>query len=565
VSDCRQIVSGEMHYARIPRAYWRARLEMAYAMGLNAISTYVFWNRHEPRPGQFDFSGENDVAAYVAQAAAAGLGVILRPGPYVCAEWDFGGLPAWLLDGRAMAIRTTASAYMDPVRAWLKRLGAELAPLQRDNGGPIVAVQLENEYGAFGADRAYLEALRAALDEAGFAPSSYFTIDQPRDLARGGLAGVPMAATFAAGNARQDLAALRELRPGAPLLCGEFWAGWFDHWGEPHARREDEPQIADLAWMLGAGASVNLYMFHGGTNFGFDNGANAFDGTPYQPTTTSYDYQAALDEAGRPTPKYYAFRDVVAQATGIAPRPIPPSPATIEVPSFALDESAALEDLLVNPIACARPRSMERWGQSFGYALYRTTIPKAGIGVLDIGEPRDYATIRLDGTVVGRIDRRLAQRSLTIEVERPGAQLDVLVENCGRINYGPKMQDERKGIGEAVFFDGVELRDWTIFPLPLDCFAGLQFRAEARPGPAFYRGRFQLDALGDTFFDVSRLGKGSLFVNGHNAGRFWNVGPQQSLFVPGVWLRRTNEVLVFDVIGAEPTFILGRREPIIEA
>lgn len=554
-----------MHYPRIPRAYWRARLDMAYAMGLDAISTYAFWNLHEPRPGEFDFEGERDVAAYVREAAAAGLRVVVRPGPYVCAEWDFGGLPAWLLDGRRIAIRTTDPAYMVPVRAWLRRLGGELEPLLERNGGPIVAVQLENEYGAYGSDAIYLEALRDALDDAGFAGTQYFTIDQPRDLARGSLPGIPMAATFAAGQALRDLAALRELRPGAPLLCGEFWAGWFDHWGEPHQLRDDAVQVTDFEAMLGEGASVNFYMFHGGTNFGFTNGANATDDGIYQPTTTSYDYLAALDEAGRPRQKYAAFRDAAARATGVAPRPVPRAPVTVDVPRFALDACAPLDDLLALPYRRTRPCSMEAIGQSFGFTLYRTTLASAGSGVLDAGDVRDYATIRVDGKTVARLDRRFAERNATVAAARDGATLDILVENCGRINYGPRVRDERKGLLGSVLFDGVELLDWEIYPLALDCLTGLTFGPVIHGAPAFHRGYFEMAIPSDTFFDMRGWGKGVLFVNGRNAGRFWSAGPERSLYIPGAWLRAINEVVVFDTIGPSSAFINGTREPIIES
>ena len=559
-----RILAGEMHCARVPRAYWRARLDMAYAMGLSAISTYVFWNKHEPVAGSFDFDGENDVAAYVREAAAAGLDVVLRPGPYVCAEWDFGGLPAWLLDGREIALRTAAPSFMQPVRRWLRRLGDELAPLRRSRGGPIVAVQLENEYGAFGADAEYLAALRAALDDAGFGGSPYFTIDQPQDLRRGCLDGVAIAATFAAGDPKRDLGALRELRPNARLLCGEYWAGWFDRWGEPHVRRDDGAQVRDLRWMLRAGACFNVYMFHGGTNFGFLNGANASDDAPYQPVVTSYDYQAALDEAGRPTPKFYAFRREIAAAAGGLPRPLPPIPPTAAVEPFELTECAPLTQALSEPIACERPLPMERFGASFGYVLYRTALPRRS-GILDVGEVRDYATVMLDGRVAGRLDRRLGERRLRLDGDGGPTVLDVLVENCGRINYGSKFCSESKGLLGRVTLDGQEIANWQVFRVNTADVAALRFRKGCAGAPAFYRGRFVMDEPADTFLDMRSLGKGVLFVNGHNAGRYWHLGPQRSLYVPGVWLKHENEIVVFDVMAMKAMFIQGTREPIIES
>jgi beta-galactosidase len=543
-----QLVSGELHYARIPRVYWKHRLEMAAAMGLNAISTYVFWNRHETQPGRYDFDGENDVAEFLRQAAAAGLAAILRPGPYVCAEWDFGGLPAWLLADGPIGVRTTDERFMAPVRRWLRRLGTALAPLQRTRGGPIVAVQLENEYGAFGRDAKYLQALRAALDDAGFGESPYYTIDQPADLARGALPGIAAGVTFGPAGIEDGLRTLPELRPDGPKICGEYWAGWFDRWREPHAPDDPQRQARDLETMLAAGWSVNAYMFAGGTNFGFSNGANV-DGDRYAPVTTSYDYRAALDEAGHPTPKYFLFRDVIARRTGAALRPLPPAPARVEVPEFALTESADIDALLREPIVSVEPRAMESLGQSFGYVLYRTTMSEGGTATLEIESLRDFATILLDGAAVAHLDRRLGEARVGLERVTPGARLDILVENCGRVNYGPELADQRKGIVGAVRWNGRVMRGWEHFALPFDDLSGLRFDPRPRSGPGFFRGRFDLAELGDAFLDVGRLGKGVLFVNGRNAGRFWNVGPQRQLFVPAPWLRLgRNEIVSFDVM-----------------
>jgi beta-galactosidase len=553
----RRVISGEMHYARVPRAYWSGRLAMAYAMGLDAVSTYVFWNLHEPQPEVYDFAGENDVAEYVRTAAAAGLDVILRPGPYVCAEWDLGGLPAWLLTDDSNGFRTAGARFMRPVRRWLKRLGEELAPLQRSRGGPIVAVQLENEYGAFGEDPRYLQALREALDAAGFGETPYYTIDQPDDLARGSLAGVEAAVTFGPGDFDRAAEALERLRPGAPKFCGEYWAGWFARWGELPARDDSLAQTEDLARLLAGGWSVNVYMFHGGTNFGFHNGAN-FDGS-YRPVITSYDYRAALDQAGRPTPKYFAFRAAIAQSARIFPRPVPAVPRIVEVPAFALTESAPLESLLTIPVAAAAPRTMESLGQAFGYVLYRTELSDGGPGLLEFDDVRDFAVVSVDGRPAAVLDRRLGSASARIEPAKRHATLDVLVENCGRVNYGPQIARERKGIAGAVRWNGRELRGWKMYSLPLADLARLRFTAAKFSGaPAFFRGRFELAEPHDTFLNVSGLGKGVLFVNGRNAGRFWNLGPQRFLYVPGVWLRSgLNDVVTFDVLPQPEMVITG--------
>jgi beta-galactosidase len=536
-----------MHYARIPREYWRARLQMAAALGITAISTYVFWNRHERVPGQFDFTEDNDVAAYVRLAQDEGLDVILRPGPYVCAEWDFGGLPAWLLRDGDVRVRAADARFIDPVRRWFVRLGEELAPLQRKHGGPIIAVQLENEYGAFGNDPEYLRAVRAVIEEAGFADTPVFTIDQPGDLAAGCLPDVPIATTFAPGDPSGDLAALRELRPDAPLLCGEYWAGWFDHWGEPHARLDDAQQIVDLEWMLVQGASVNVYMLQGGTNFGFWNGANSSDDASYQPTTTSYDYCAAIDESGRPAPKYHGFRAAIERVTGRTPPPVPHVAPCIAVPEFALTESAPIGALMGAPVVDDRPLSMEQLDQSFGFVLYRTVLSSNRSGVMHIENLRDYAVVMLDGAHIANLDRRNGDASARVDA-RAGATLDILVENGGRINYGPDFATDRKGIVGRVLLDDREVTGWQMFCMPMDSLERLQFSDARINAPCFYKGTFDVARAADTFLDVRDLGKGVLWLNGHNLGRFWNIGPQRSLYAPAPWLRDgVNEVVVFDL------------------
>lgn len=543
-----RILSGEMHYPRIPPEYWSARLAMARAMGLNAISTYIFWNRHERTPGAYDFRGENDAAHFIRLAQQHGLDVILRPGPYVCAEWDLGGLPAWLLRDGPIPLRTADPRFLEPVRRWVMRLGEELAQLQRAHGGPVIAVQLENEYGAFGSDQTYLEALREILRDAGFDASPLFTIDQPGDLARGVLDGVPAAVTFAPGDPGAQFAELQKLRPGAPLLCGEYWAGWFDHWGEPRSALDEDGQVRDLEWMLAQNVSVNIYMLHGGTNFGFWNGANAFDPHPYQPTASSYDYQAAVDEAGRPTSKYHRFRKVLAAATGIEPPTVPQAPPVIEIEAFEMNESAALFDVLPRPIACEQPQPMETFGQDFGYIGYRTTLSHQGRAMLHVQTFGDYAAIAIDGRIAGYLDRRLGENQIELDIPRTRAVLDIFVENGGRINYGPKLDTECKGISGPVLLNDSPLADWQIFPLPFERPPGNGYSKQHAAAPAFFRGTFYVDEPGDTFFDVRDVRKGALWINGRCAGRIWEIGPQRSLYVPAPWLRHgANEAVVLDL------------------
>jgi beta-galactosidase len=567
-----QIISGEMHYSRIPRAYWHDRLRMARAMGLNTISSYVFWNYHELTPGQYDFSGQRDIAAFVRAAEEEGLFVILRPGPYVCAEWDLGGYPAWLLADSAIVLRSTDPKFTRPAERWLDRLGKELSPLLTTRGGPIMAVQVENEYGSFDDEKDYLRWQLAALRHAGLGDALLYTADGDVQLPKGTLPGLPAVVNFGPGEADSSFARPHAFRPHEPLMSGEYWAGWFDQWGRPHHDTDAAQQTRELDWMLSRGYSVNMYMFHGGTSFGFMNGANGSPGAhDYWPQTTSYDYDAALDESGRPTPKYYSFRDVIARhRAGESLPPVPDSPSPIELPAIALDEVAPLSTVLGEGIEMERPKSMEELGQSYGYILYRTHVAGSD-GVeeeLAIGDVRDYARVYLNDSLAGTLDRRLGRNRLTVRIPAGGATLDILVENMGRINFTKALRRERKGITHAVTLGGRELTGWTVFPLPMKSLDGIQFdraSAHAMNGPAFYRGTFTVNHPGDTFLDMRRWGKGSVWVNGHHLGRFWRIGPQQTLYLPGPWLRPgVNEVIVFDLAVPERRTLAGLSHTILD-
>jgi beta-galactosidase len=561
-----QIISGEMHYARIPREYWRDRLAKARAMGLNTISTYVFWNLHEPRPGVFDFTGQLDVAAYIRTAQEVGLHVVLRPGPYVCSEWDLGGLPAWLLADPAIVVRGTDARFMSAARRYLDRLGEELAPLQAGRGGPIIAVQVENEYGSFDNDHEYMREIRDAIMHAGFTDALLYTADGPGQLEAGTLPDLPAVVNFGPGEAAKAFDALTRFRPGAPRMAGEYWAGWFDQWGHGHQTTDRALEARELAQMLAAGDSVNLYMYHGGTTFGFMNGANVGgEDSPYEPQTTSYDYDAALDESGRPTPKYFAFRDVIAKHLGTPLPSVPESPAPIAVPSFNLQERADPFEHLPAPVTADTPKSMEALGQSYGYVLYRTHVSGPVHGVLALADLRDYAVVLIDGTPAGTLDRRLKQDRLTIDVREAGARLDVLVENTGRINFRKALRSERKGIAGASV-DGRALTGWQMYPLPLSDVSSLRFTRSAGRGPAFYRGSFTVAQPADTFLDLRGWTKGTAWVNGHHLGRYWRIGPQQTLYVPGPWLKPgRNDVVLFELGTPGRRSAAGLSSPVLDA
>ncbi|MGB9433837.1 MAG: beta-galactosidase, partial [Candidatus Acidiferrum sp.] len=538
----------------------------AKAMGLNTVTTYVFWNVHEPRPGVYDFSGNLDVAEFIREAQQEGLYVILRPGPYACAEWEFGGFPAWLLKDHSTIVRSRDPKFMEPAARWIQRLGKELAPLQIGNGGPIVLVQVENEYGSFGDDHAYMQDIRRMLADAGFTKSVLYTADGADEIPAGSLPELPVGINFGGGDegaAKEEFAKLKKLRPNGPFLNSEFWDGWYDHWGSKHGVTNATNQASNLDWMLRQGYSVSLYMFHGGTSFGWMNGANS-DGKNYEPDVTSYDYDAPLDESGRPTPKYFLFRDVIAKATGTTPPPVPSVAPAMNIPEVKLAESVSLWEVLPKPVHSQQVLSMEDVDQAYGYILYRKQLDGPAEGALSLDELHDYAEVFLNGKFVGRLDRRLAQNSLALKVPPAGARLDILVENTGRINFNIVLRQERKGITKQVTLAGKPLVGWDIYSLPMTDAAKLPFTGTPCDGPCFYRANFRVDKPADTFLDTSAFTKGMVWLDGQPLGRTWNIGPQKTLYIPGPWLHSgENEIVVFDLDGQPGRTLLGGDEPIL--
>lgn len=562
-----QIISGTIHYPRVPREYWRDRLRKARAMGLNTVETYVFWNLHEPKPGVFDFSGQLDVATFIRTAQEEGLNVLLRPGPYVCAEWEAGGLPSWLVGDPGVQVRTRDPKFLAASQRYLDRVGQEVAKLQVNRGGPIIGVQVENEYGSYGHDKEYMEAIRKEVVHAGLGSSLLYTSDGADQMPNDALPDLLAVINFGPGDAKRDFAKLGELRPHQPMSTGEYWDGWFDAWGnKQHVHTEAEAQAKEIDWILSQGYSVNLYMFHGGTTRGFMNGANMGAGADarYEPQTTSYDYDAALDEAGRPTKKFFLLRDVIQKHTGITPPPMPePFPLT-SLPEFALTESASIWDNLPQPVESVTPKTMEQLGQSYGYVVYRTKLTGPRQGTLKIGDLRDYAAVYVDRRLAGTLDRRLNQSSLSLEIPAAGATLDILVENTGRINFGTHLADGRAGIVGSVTLEGHALEGWKNYSLPMNAPEAIRHWAKGDgAGPAFHRGTFTLRKAIDTNLDTSSLTKGFVWLNGHNLGRTWNIGPQESIFVPAPWLRQgTNEVVVFDYADLRAVSLRGLEEPL---
>ena len=559
------IRGGEMHYSRVPPGQWRARLRMLRAMGLNTIGTYVFWNLHEPRPGEFDFEGGNDVASFVRIAQEEGLWVILRPGPYVCTEWEFGGFPAWLLKTPDLRVRSSDPRFVAAAKRYLREVGRQLAPLQVDRGGPILMIQVENEYGSFGSDHGYMRSIHDALRQAGF-DGLLYTADgaTERALAGGTLPDVLSVINFG-DNAAGNFAAFAKFRHDVPKMAGEFYPGWYDHWGERHHTGDLDKIRNELQWMLERGISFSLYMFHGGTNFGFTNGANDSDTEPYQPDTTSYDYGAPLDEAGRPTANFHALRALIGEHLPAGERlpEMPPPPPMIAIAPVTLDESALLDGLLGEPVRAVRPLGFEELDQAYGFVWYRARTPAHGKGRLELGDVRDYAQLYQNGRLLGTLDRRLGERSIELDLAS-GRALDLVVENMGRINYGQRMVDERKGLLGPVRFAGKPVLDWEMYRLPLQDLSPLRFARERRDAPAFHRGRFNVGERSSSFIDMRGWGKGHVWVNGHHLGRYWRIGPQQTLYLPAEWLRRgVNALLVLELEpGVHGGSVRGLTEPV---
>ena len=564
-----QIISGEMHYTRVPREAWRQRLKMAKAMGLNTIGTYVFWNVHEPQKGHFDFTGNNDIAAFVKIAREEGLWVILRPSPYVCAEWEFGGYPYWLEKEKGLVVRSKEPQYLKEYELYIKEVGKQLAPLQINHGGNILMVQIENEYGSYSNDKDYLALNRKMFIDAGF-DGQLYTCDPEPAIKDGHLPGL-----LPAINGVDDVSKVKKLikenHDGkGPFFIAEWYPAWFDWWGTKHHTVPAEKYLPKLDSVLSAGLSINMYMFHGGTTRGFMNGANYNDSSPFEPQISSYDYDAPLDEAGNSTDKYMKFREVIRKhlpPSQTLPE-VPAAKPAMELPAIKLLQSTSLFNVLPAPKLNKTPLTFEDVNQAYGFVLYRTTINNSKKGWLKINGLRDYGIVFIDGKRVGILDRRLKQDSIFINVSKNKVQLDILVENLGRINFGPYLLQNTKGITDKVLFDGIELKNWQMFSLPFDDINKITYH----PGksmenvPAIKTGYFKLDTLADTYLDMSKWGKGVIWVNGHNLGRYWNVGPQQTMYLPAEWLKHgDNKIEVLELIKPEQNIISGLKKPILDS
>jgi beta-galactosidase len=578
-----QIRCGEIHAARVPREYWRHRLQMAKAMGLNTVCAYLFWNQIEPRPGQFDWSGQADAAEFCRLAQQSGLWVILRPGPYSCAEWEMGGLPWWLLQHDGIKLRTRDPRYLDAAKEYLKEVGSELGPLQITRGGPILMVQVENEYGFYGKDAEYMGDVRQALLDAGF-DVPLFDCNPPSQLRDGCRPDLFHVVNFGSDPAG-GFKALRQVLPQGPLMCGEFYPGWFDTWGAPHHLGKTPQYLADLETMLANGASFSIYMAHGGTTFGLWSGADR----PFKPDTSSYDYDAPISEAGWPTDKFFKTRELFAKYL-LPGETIPEPPAAnpvIAIAAFEMTEWAPVFDNLPQAVHAGRPGTMEMYDQGCGCIMYRTKIPPGPAAALEAAGVHDFGFVFLDGERIGVMDRRNGNFKVQLPARKKPAALDILVEAMGRVNFGQEVYD-RKGLHGPVKLEGKEPAGWQIFRLPLDeeMLGKLKYRSRGRESapsktegsqsgltsaatrfkePAFWRTTVNVEKPGDTFLDLRPWGKGVVWVNGHCLGRFWNIGPTQTACIPGCWLRAgKNEIVILDLLGPEQPVVAGLEKPILD-
>ena len=594
------VKAAEIHYPRIPKPYWEHRIKMCKALGMNTVCIYIFWNIHEQREGEFDFTGNNDVAEFCRLAQKNGMYVIVRPGPYVCAEWEMGGLPWWLLKKKDIKLRERDPYFMERVKIFEQKVGEQLAGLTIQNGGPIIMVQVENEYGSYGEDKPYVSEIRDCLRGIYGKELALFQCDWSSNFEKNGLDDLTWTMNFGTGaNINDQFRRLGELRPNAPKMCSEFWSGWFDKWGARHETRPAKDMVDGMDEMLSKGISFSLYMTHGGTSFGHWAGANS---PGFAPDVTSYDYDAPINEYGHATPKFWDLRKMMekyndGKALPAVPKDVAP---IITVPKFELKEFSSIfngEDSQFKlPIRKEGGlMTFEEMDMGWGSMLYTTTMPEIPAQSVITADFHDFAQVFINGKYIGKIDRVKNEKSLTLPPVKKGDELEILVEAMGRINFGRAIKDFKGIVGEVAItaeVEGIETtwkpQNWVKFGLPdsyekaADAFVHNNDYTKAenegqRLGKkpqwnvdgldlvskrGYYRGYFNLTKVGDTFLNFETWGKGQVWVNGHALGRIWSIGPQQTLYVPGCWLKKgKNEIIVLDVVGPKEAVVWGQAEP----
>lgn len=567
------IKAAELHYPRIPYEYWEHRIEMCKSLGMNTICIYLFWNIHEPIEDHFDFSGNNDVAAFCRLVQKHGMYVIVRPGPYVCAEWEMGGLPWWLLKKKDIRLRECDPYFLERVDIYMKEVGKQLAGMTIQNGGNIIMVQVENEYGSYGEDKEYVGKIRDMVRDAGFGKVALFQCDWASNFTKNGLDDLVWTMNFGAGaNIDQQFALLQELRPESPLMCSEYWSGWFDKWGASHEERSTVTMVEGIDEMLSKGISFSLYMTHGGTSFGHWAGANS---PGFAPDVTSYDYDAPINEYGMPTDKYYMLRETLQKYNGKRLPAIPKMPMpVVTVPEFVLSEYAPLKNGIDTIIKSKDTKTFEDVNLGWGTAVYSVLLPQTTtIGTIT-ADIHDYAQYFINGKYIGTTDRVKNEKSIVIPPVSEGDTLQIVVEAMGRINFGRAIKDFKGIVGNVELSSVVNghdvlwnLKNWNIATISDDYQTAVKAfeKGEQSGKRGYYRGHFNLKKVGDTFLNFETWGKGQVWVNGHAVGRIWCIGPQQTLYVPGCWLKKgENEVIVLDVVGANENVVWGEVNPILD-
>ena len=562
------VKAAEIHYPRIPREYWDHRIKMCKALGMNTVCIYIFWNIHEQREGEFDFTGNNDIAAFCKLAQKNGMYVIVRPGPYVCAEWEMGGLPWWLLKKKDIRLREQDPYFMERVKIFEEKVGEQLAGLTIQKGGPIIMVQVENEYGSYGEDKPYVSAIRDCLRGIYGKELALFQCDWSSNFTKNGLDDLVWTMNFGTGShIDNQFRHLKQLRPDSPLMCSEFWSGWFDKWGARHETRPAKDMVAGLDEMLSKGISFSLCMTHGGTSFGHWAGANS---PGFQPDVTSYDYDAPINEYGHATPKYHELRNMMQKYSDkklpSVPKPIAP---IITVPEFKLTEFAPLANGADKTVDSKDTKTFEDLDMGWGTVVYTVELPETKVGGTLVADVHDFAQYFINGEYVGKTDRVKNERAITIPTTKKGDKLQIIVEGMGRINFGRAIKDFKGIVGDMKLtadVDGHEvtwnLKNWSMTTIPDDyqtAVKAFEKNTDKKGTRGYYRGYFNLKKVGDTFLNFETWGKGQVYVNGHAMGRIWYIGPQQTLFIPGCWLKKgKNEIIVLDVVGPKEAKVWGQ-------
>lgn len=561
-----RIYSGSMHYFRIMPEYWEDRLRKLKAAGFNTVETYVCWNMHEPRKGKFDFTGRFDIRRFIKTAQEVGLYAIVRPGPYICAEWDFGGLPAWLLKDRNMRLRCAYPEYLQHVSDFYHRLFEEIGDLQQSEGGNIIAMQIENEYGSYGNDKEYLRYIEKLMLDCGTKVMLFTSDGDDNSMLSGGTLPDVFKTLNFGSRASEIFNAMDRFHENTPKMCTEFWCGWFDHWGEEHHTRGSDSVAGEIKDFLDIDASFNFYMFHGGTNFGFTAGANCHE--EYQPTVTSYDYCALLTEWGDYTPAYYAVRELLLKAQNLPETELPASPELQTIGKVELDESTSLMsnfDNLGERHRVPLPESMEYFGQNSGMIYYETKLEQIyDPRELRVANVHDTAYVYIDGEHKATIDRRDENKVKGYDTFKfdgctDGCTIGVLVDAMGRVNYGEHLYD-RKGI-DAIRYGNQNLMGYDVVTLPLDNPEKIDFSLEGGKYPLFMRGHFKAQSQNDCFVHLDGFKKGCVYINGFNIGRYWEIGPQRALYIPGVLLKDENEIIILELEGCEKAEVEITAEP----